>query len=217
MITTRSGNKYFKKEEKKENFEKKKDHKKGKEFKKKKDLMELDDEFKVKKTKGQSRFDRIESYDIGKDLMNTKVNITFAQLTQIPKLERQMKDCMKRKTYSELKKVEESDEQEERSEIGKEKATAIKCKVIIKGKKVKVTIDTRAASSIISKDSMENLGIKIEKNNRKTFKVANGNKMILMGEVKVKMRIRNVKLPTLKVNIIDSGEEDLLIGANWCE
>ena len=42
--------------------------------------MDLDDDIKIKKSKGQSKFDKVKSYNIEEDLMNTKANVTFAQL-----------------------------------------------------------------------------------------------------------------------------------------
>ena len=45
--------------------------------------MNIDEEkIRIKRTKEKSEFEKQTKYDISQDLMNTKANITFAQLLQ---------------------------------------------------------------------------------------------------------------------------------------
>ncbi len=103
-LTTRSEKSYNVKNF--NSFAKNKD-KDDKEIKKKKirgDDMEID----IRTTRGTSRLDRMQSYDVIKDLDDIKPNITFAQLIkESRRIEKELRDAMKRPTYKELKNLEE--------------------------------------------------------------------------------------------------------------
>ncbi len=87
-------------------FVKNKD-KDNKEIKKKKirsDVMKID----IRTTRESSRLNRSWSYDVIKDLDDIKLNITFAQLIkESRRIEKELRDAMKRPTYKELKNLEE--------------------------------------------------------------------------------------------------------------
>ncbi len=66
--------------------------------------MEID----IRTTRGTSRLDRTRSYDVIKDLDNIKPNITFTQLIkESRRIEKKLRDAMKRPTLKELKNLQE--------------------------------------------------------------------------------------------------------------
>src|SRR6266542_770357 len=66
--------------------------------------MEID----VRNTRRSSRLDRTRSYDVIKDLDDIKPNITFAQLIkESRRIEKELRDAMKRPTLKELKNLQE--------------------------------------------------------------------------------------------------------------
>jgi len=66
--------------------------------------MEID----IRTTRGSSRLDRSRNYNVIKDLDDIKSNITFAQLIkESRRIEKELRDAMKRPTYKELKNLEE--------------------------------------------------------------------------------------------------------------
>ncbi len=68
------------------------------------DDMEID----IRTIRGTSRLDRTRSYDVIKDLDDIKPNITFAQLIkESRRIEKELRDVMKRPTFKELKNLQE--------------------------------------------------------------------------------------------------------------
>ncbi len=62
----------------------------------------------IRTTRGSLRLDRSWDYDVIKDLDDIKPNITFAQLIkESRRIEKELRDAMKRPTYKELKNLEE--------------------------------------------------------------------------------------------------------------
>jgi len=81
-----------------------KDNKEIKRKKPRDDDMEID----VRTTRGSSRLDRTRNYNVIKDLDDIKPNITFAQLIKESKrIEKELRDAMKRPTLKELKNLQE--------------------------------------------------------------------------------------------------------------
>ncbi len=78
-----------------------------KEIKRKKP-RDNDMEIDIRITRGSSRLDRTRNYDVIKDLDDIKSNITFAQLIKESKrIEKELRDAMKRPTLKELKNLQE--------------------------------------------------------------------------------------------------------------
>ena len=116
LVTLRSGKRIFQpsqnvkekeKEKKKFNYKPKSESKKENKLKKKEDLIEINEEYKIRKSKRDSHFDKIKAYNIIKDLENTKANIIFGQLIQTLKYEKEVRNSMKRKTYQKIKQVKQ--------------------------------------------------------------------------------------------------------------
>ncbi len=103
-LTTRSEKSYNVKNF--NSFTKNKD-KDDKDIKKKK-IKGDDIEIDIRTTRGTSRLNRTQSYDIIKDLDDIKPNITFAQLIKESRqIEKELRDTMKRPTFKELKNLQE--------------------------------------------------------------------------------------------------------------
>src|SRR6266536_19035 len=77
-----------------------------------------------------------------------------------------------------------------------------------------VIIDTGTSTNIITKILLDKLNIKIEESSNKIFTSANGKDIIALGKVKLNFEIQEKKLP-IKLQVIESKEEKVLIGMKW--
>src|SRR6266542_2202082 len=103
-LITRSGKSYNVKNFNSFIRNKDKDDKEIKRKKPRDDDMEID----VRTTRRSLRLDRTRNYDVIKDLDDIKPNITFAQLIKESKrIEKELRDAMKRPTFKELKNLQE--------------------------------------------------------------------------------------------------------------
>jgi len=118
---------------------------------------------------------------------------------------------MKRPIFQKLKNVEESDNEIIEDYKRKEKNTvAAKCNIKIKDKEIKVIIDTGAARNIILKTLKEKLGLKIQSSSKVKFKLADGSRISSLEEIKIKIKIKEIRI-LIKVHVLESLEEDLLL------
>src|SRR6266498_1772394 len=103
-LTTRSRKSYNVKNFNSFTRNKDKDDKEIKRKKPRDDDMEID----VRTTRGSSRLDRTRNYDVIKDFDDIKLNIIFTQLIKKSKrIEKELRDAMKRPTLKELKNFQE--------------------------------------------------------------------------------------------------------------
>ena len=84
----------------------------------------------------------------------------------------------------------------------------------IKSQKVNIIINTDALTNIITKILLEKLNIKIEKSSNKIFTLANRKDIIALEKVKLNFKIQKKKL-LIKLQVIESKEEKILIGMKW--
>ncbi len=144
--------------------------------------------------------------------MQQKANIIIAQLLQDQKHQRILKDYMKRPIFQELRNIEESDNKIIEDYKRKEENTiAAKCNIKIKDKEIKAIIDIGAARNIMSKVLKEKLGLKIQSSSKIKFKLADGSRVPLLGEIEIKIKIKEIRI-LIRVHILKSPEEDLLLG-----
>ena len=136
------------------------------------ELMDIDEKYRVKKTKGKSQFDKVQPYDIVNDFMNQKANVTFAQVIQDRKQEKNLREALKRWMLQllehkdwphsdEIGYIEEYDSEESESDEDIRKTMAAWCNLRIKGEIIEVIIDSGAATNIITNKLRRRLGIKI--------------------------------------------------------
>jgi len=214
FVTTRSGKKtHVRSESKKENKLKPKIEE---------DPMDVDDEkIRIRKIKNKNEFEKLEEYDIGKDLMNQKANITFGQLLAESKHKKMLNKYIRNTYDQELKHFSEDyeSEEEEIQEYRKKRKTfAAKCVITINGEEIEAIVDTGAARNVISRALKERLGLKIQRSSRTKFKFADGSKASSLGELTVKTQFENkTQLMTMPINlhVLESPEEDLLLGTEW--
>src|SRR6266540_2564989 len=84
----------------------------------------------------------------------------------------------------------------------------------LKNQEINVIINTGASTNIITKTLLDKLNIKIEESSNKIFTSANGKDIIALGKVKLNFEIQEKKLP-IKLQVIESKEEKVLIGMKW--
>ncbi len=84
----------------------------------------------------------------------------------------------------------------------------------IKKQEVNVIIDTGASTNIITKTLLQKLNTPIEEPSSKVFTSANRKDIIALGKVKLNFEIQEKKLP-IKLQVIESKEEKVLIGMKW--
>jgi predicted aspartyl protease len=88
---------------------------------------------------------------------------------------------------------------------------AMKTILNVKGKEVKIIIDTGAATSVITNKLRKELDIPIQKGSNVRFVLADGNKIAALRRTEVEIQINNKKIP-IEVEIMDSKEKYIIIG-----
>jgi len=119
---------------------------------------------------------------------------------------------MKRPIFQELRNVEKSNNKIIEEYKRKEENTVVaKCNIKIKDKEIKAIIDIGAARNIMSKVLKEKLGLKIQSSSKVKFKLADGSRVPLLGEIEIKIKIKEIRIP-IRIHILEFPEEDLLLG-----
>src|ERR1043166_3840765 len=184
-------------------------------FKKNNDDMDIDEEkIRIKRTKEKSEFEKQTEYDIGQDLMNTKANITFAQLLQNKSQKQQLKSYIKNTWHQELRNVSEETDDEIEYKRKTNKSIAVKTDIKINGIMIRAISDTGVARSVMSKALMKKLGLKIQKSSLLRFKLADESRVPSLGELETEIVVNRVKI-LIRVQILESPDDDLLLGVDW--
>ena len=122
---------------------------------------------------------------------------------------------MKRPIFQELRNVEESDDEIIEDYKRKEENTvAAKYNIKIKNKEIKAIIDTGIVRNIMSKTLKEKLRLKIQLLSKVKFKLADGSRVLSLGEIEIKIKIKEIRIP-IRIHILESPEEDLLLETEW--
>src|SRR6266540_3434357 len=122
---------------------------------------------------------------------------------------------MKRLIFQELRNVKESDDKIIEDYKRKEENIVVaKCNIKIKDKEIKAIIDIRTARNIMSKALKEKLGLKIQSLSKVKFKLADGSRVPSLGEIEIKIKIKEIRI-LIRVHILELPKEDLLLGIEW--
>src|ERR1043165_5419156 len=146
--------------------------------------------------------------------MNTKANITFAQLLQDKAQKQQLKSYIKNTWHQELRNVAEETDDEIEYKRKTNKSIAVKTDIKINGIMIRAISDTGAAKSVMSKALMKKLELKIQKSSLLRFKLADGSRVPSLGELETKIVVNRIKI-SIRVQILESPDDDLLLGVDW--
>ena len=163
------------------------------------------------RTKAQpSDIDCQKPYDIANDIFYLQSSATLGQMLQYPNQRKNLVKILKRP-----KKVVETNYLH--SEEDKRRTTAAKCYVRIKGNPVVAILDSGAAVSIMTRRLMDKLGLEPDNPSKTIVVTANGTRERAIGQITdLKISIRDLMIP-IKLQIIESREETLLLGTDWFE
>lgn len=166
---------------------------------------------KKPKMKAQpSVIDQLSPYDISDDILGMQANATLGQMLQYPNQRRNLVKILKRP-----KKVAETNYLH--SEEDKRKTTAAKCYIRIKGTPVIAILDSGAVVSIITRKLMDKLGLEPDAPSKTVVVTANGTRERALGQITdLKIFIQDLIIP-IKLQVIESKEETLLLGTDWFE
>jgi hypothetical protein len=94
-------------------------------------------------------------------------------------------------------------------------ATAAKSLVTVKGQNITAILDSGAATSIITKTLMKELGLKINQPSKLVIVTANGTKVQSLGEISnMPMEFNGVKF-LAPVQVLDLPDQVLILGNDW--
>ena len=96
--------------------------------------------------------------------------------------------------------------------INERKTTAMKADLEVEGQIVRVIIDTGAAISVITNKLRKKLGIPIFGKSKLRCTIANGEKIEALGKARITIRYEDELEIEKEVEVIDSSEEDLILG-----
>src|SRR5688572_20674369 len=166
----------------------------------------------AKKTRAKrqpSIIDEIPPYDIAQDILNLQSTAKLGQMLKYPDQKRNLTKILKRPArQEEAKHVETSSEK---------RTTAAKCYVRIKGNPVNAVLDSGAAVSIITKSLKNKLGLTINRSLNVIVITANGTRQRALGQIdSVNIAVQNLLVP-MKLLVIDSSDDNLLLGTDWFE
>lgn len=86
-----------------------------------------------------------------------------------------------------------------------------RCEIEVKNEKLEAIVDSGAATNILTKGLQEKLGIKITESSNGRFKLADGKRVIALGQTFITVKIGGIKIP-MRIQIIDSREKHLILG-----
>ncbi|CAG8781668.1 772_t:CDS:1, partial [Acaulospora morrowiae] len=151
--------------------------------------------------------DTLKPYDISEDILSMKANATFAQLLKYPDQQRNLSKILKR-----AKPPEETNQVSSADML---KTTAAKCYVRVGDKTMVAVLDTGAAVSIITKRLADKLRLTINEKSTSVVVTANRTRERTLGKIKdVGITIQGVTIP-VKLRVIESRDETLLLGTDW--
>jgi Aspartyl protease len=107
--------------------------------------------------------------------------------------------------------IEEQINNIENNKINKTNIMSTRCKVRIGEQEIWAIPDTGAATCIITKSLIKDLGLKIIDASNARFNVANGQTVAALGKVMVEMEIEGKKIKE-EMDVIDSKRKDLILG-----
>ena len=162
---------------------------------------------KVTRVKRQpSVIDQLPHYDISSDILNAPANVKIGQMLQYPDQKKNLAKILKRPAASNF------------VETGIEKrTTAANCWVRIRNNPIAAVLDSGAAVSIITERLRQQLGLKIDRPSKIIIITANGTKQRALGEIQsVGIAIKTLLVP-MKLQVIESTEQNLLLGTDFFE
>ncbi|RHZ86078.1 hypothetical protein Glove_55g38 [Diversispora epigaea] len=142
--------------------------------------------------------------DIVKKLKEQKIEITLSQLFKISSNE-------KRKVIEALRKPKEVSARFTNQEDSL-RTTTLECDIIVNGYTVPVTIDSGAATSIIARNTMEQLGFDIEEATNCKIISANGEKTESLGKIKDFPVEINDRVIPINMEVMETGAYHILLG-----
>ncbi|RHZ88372.1 hypothetical protein Glove_23g191 [Diversispora epigaea] len=145
--------------------------------------------------------------DIVKKLREQKIEITLPQLFKISSNE-------KRKVIEALRKPKEVSARFTNQEDSL-RTTTLECDIIVNGYTVPATIDSGVATSIIARNTMEQLGFDIEEATNCKIISANGEKTESLGKIKDFPVEINDRVIPINMEVMETGAYHILLGNDW--
>jgi hypothetical protein len=157
--------------------------------------------------KVQPEFLQGPEFNIVKELKKLKVEIPLSQLLQLsPK--------QKSKLLESLRRPKEATVSFTNNE-NTPKTTTLECEIIVNGFKVSATIDSEAATSIIARNTIEQLGFDIKEATNCKIISANGNRTESLGRIKdFPVKINGNTIP-INVEVMETDSYHILLGNDW--
>jgi hypothetical protein len=146
-------------------------------------------------------------FNLVKELKKLKIEVPLSQLLQ-------MSPKQKSKLLESLRRPKEATVSFTNNE-NTPKTTTLECQIIVNGFKVPATIDSGAATSIIARNTMEQLGFDIEEATNCKIISANGNKTESLGRIKdFPVKINGNTIP-INVEVMETDSYHILLGNDW--
>ena len=149
-------------------------------------------------------------YDIANNILQLPARATLGQMLQYSNQRRNLVKILKRPKQTVATNYLGSDEKKRRT-------TAAKCYIRVKGDPVVAILDSGAAVSIITKRLMDKLRLEMDTPSRTVVVTADGTKTRALGQISnLNIFIQDLVIP-IRLQVIESKEETLLLGTDWFE
>src|SRR6266516_4777170 len=150
-------------------------------------------------------------YSISEDLLNTKANITFAQLLQSPQIRKELK-----KSITPRRKGAKHVHFGKSVNIPKGATfTPLICKAQVYGWTIDLIVDSGSSISVISENFMKDIGHHPTKTSTRTVSDIHGEKKLPIGIVEnIQVAIEGVKA-TVDMDVINASDYAIIVGTDW--
>ena len=150
-------------------------------------------------------------YSISEDLLNTKANITFAQLLQSPQIRKELK-----KSITPRRKGAKHVHFGKSVNIPKGATfTPLICKAQVYGWTIDLIVDSGSSISVISENFMKDIGHHPTKTSTRTVSDIHGEKKLPIGIVEnIQVAIEGVKA-TVDMDVINASDYAVIVGTDW--
>ena len=146
-------------------------------------------------------------FDIVKQLEKQKVELTLSQVLQLdPKQKKKLLKALRKPKELDIKLVNQN---------LIPKTTVLECQVEIDGNDIPAIIDSGAAASIVTRDTIEQLGYEPEEASNCEIITATGERSKSLGRIRDFPITINGKQIPIDVEVMEADSYHLLLGNNW--
>ena len=165
---------------------------------------------KIKRKLQPAPIEQVTEFDVAKYISNLSSGLSIGQAAHLIPKYRSGLAASVRRTRNKNKEANAN-----YVDASEHRTTAMKCEILVGREAVTAIVDSGAATSIITKPLMKELGYKPDKPSNLMIVTANGQRTKALGEVSdLPINVNYLKIPT-NVQVLESKDKVLILGNDW--